>query len=341
MKFGIFDHLDIRDEPLSKTYDERLKLLHLADEAGFHAYHLAEHHGTPLGAAPSPSVFLAAVAQETKRIRLGPLVFLLPLYHPLRLIEEICILDNLSNGRLELGVGRGISPIEIGFYGVEPDATHTMFREALTVILKGLSSERLNHEGEHYRFEDVPMALHPVQKPHPPVWAGVGGKESQEFAAEIGMNMMVNGPKSRVKALVENASELWAKRRQRSDLPATPIKTPFLGGARQIHIAETDAKAEEACRAAYDDWFLKLVKLWRERNMETGFSSIFLTYDQAREAGLIYVGSPDTVRTHMLEDAKETGANYCLLQFAFGNLGHERESRSMRLFIDEVMPAFA
>ena len=137
MKFGIFDHLDIRDEPLSRTYDERLRLLHLADEAGFHAYHVAEHHGTPLGAAPSPSVFLAAAARETKRIRLGPMVFLLPLYHPLRLIEEICILDNLSDGRLELGVGRGISPIEIGFFGVDPDATHTMFREALMVILKG------------------------------------------------------------------------------------------------------------------------------------------------------------------------------------------------------------
>ena len=118
MKFGIFDHLDIRNEPLSKTYDERLKLLRLADEAGFHAYHVAEHHGTPLGAAPSPSVYLAAAARETKRIRLGPLVYLLPLYHPLRLIEEICILDNLSDGRFELGVGRGISPIEIGFFGI-------------------------------------------------------------------------------------------------------------------------------------------------------------------------------------------------------------------------------
>ncbi len=339
MKFGIFDHLDIRDEPLAKTYDERLKLLHLADQAGFHAYHLAEHHGTPLGAAPSPSVFLSAVARETTRIRLGPMVFLLPLYHPLRLIEEICILDNLSKGRLELGVGRGISPIEIGFFGVEPDATHTLFREALEVILKGLSSERLNHEGEHFHFDNVPMALRPVQTPHPPVWAGVGGQQSQEFAAEIGMNMMVNGPTSRIKSLVENVGKLWPERKNRPDLPKSPISSPFLGGARQIYLADTDREADETCREAYDDWYLKLVKLWREHNMEAGFASIFLTYEQAKDAGLIYVGTPDTVRARMADEITETGANYLLLQFAFGNLGHERESRSMRLFIDHVMPA--
>ena len=82
------------------------------------------------------------------------------------------------------------------------------------------------------------------------------------------------------------------------------------------------------------------MKLWREYKVDTNFSTIFMTYEQARNAGLIYVGSPDTVRDHILADAKETGANYCVLQFAFGNLGHERERRSMRLFIDEVMPAF-
>ncbi len=340
MKFGIFDHLDLRDEPLAKTYDERLELLHLAEEGGFHGYHLAEHHGTPLGAAPSPSVFLAAAARATKRIRLGPMVFLLPLYHPLRLIEEICILDNLSHGRLELGVGRGISPIEIGFFGVSPEASHALYREVLTILLKGLSSDRLTHKGDHYQFDGVPMALRPVQTPHPPLWAGVGGRESQEFSTEIGMNMMVNGPTARIKTLVEAAPELWANRKQRADLPPTPIKQPFLGGARQIYIADSDEEADTVCREAYDNWFAKLVKLWRDYKVEANFS-IFLTYDQARDAGLIYVGSPDTVREKIVAEAKETGANYCLLQFAFGNLGHERESRSLKLFIEHVLPAFA
>src|ERR1700744_3613992 len=117
MDFGVFDHLDRYDGPLSEYYEARLRLIELYDRAGFFGYHLAEHHATPLGMAPSPSVFLAAVAQRSKRLRFGPMVYALPLYHPLRLIEEICMLDQLSGGRLDIGFGRGASPIELSFFG--------------------------------------------------------------------------------------------------------------------------------------------------------------------------------------------------------------------------------
>ena len=95
-----------------------------------HAYHLAEHHATPLGMAPSPSVFLAAVAQRTKRLRFGPMIYALPLYHPLRMIEEICMLDQMSGGRLDVGFGRGASPIELDLFGTNPrrPAISTMSR---------------------------------------------------------------------------------------------------------------------------------------------------------------------------------------------------------------------
>src|SRR5687767_10184517 len=98
MKFGIFDYIDQRQESLAKTYDERLELLRSAEEAGFHGYHITEHHATPLSGTPSPTVYLAAAARETSRIRLGTLLFLLPLYNPLRLIQELCMLDHLSHG---------------------------------------------------------------------------------------------------------------------------------------------------------------------------------------------------------------------------------------------------
>src|SRR6266851_6281807 len=98
---------------LGAQYQDRLALIEAYDRLGFHAYHVAEHHATPLGMAPSPSVFLAAVAQRTRQLRFGPLVYALPLHHPLRLIEEICMLDQLSRGRLEIGFGRGSVPIEI------------------------------------------------------------------------------------------------------------------------------------------------------------------------------------------------------------------------------------
>src|SRR5437016_12977750 len=108
--FGLFDWVDRGEAPLHQLYEERLQLLEAADAAGFFCYHLAEHHATPLGMAPSPGMFLAAAAQRTRRIRLGPLVYLLPLYEPRRLLEEICMLDPLSRGRLDVGVGRGVPP---------------------------------------------------------------------------------------------------------------------------------------------------------------------------------------------------------------------------------------
>ena len=109
MKFGVFDHMDRGTVPLGEQYENRLKLIEAYDRAGIRTYHLAEHHATPLGMAPSPSVFLAAVAQRTRRLRFGPLVYTLPMYHPLRVAEEICMLDQMSGGRLDIGVGRGIS----------------------------------------------------------------------------------------------------------------------------------------------------------------------------------------------------------------------------------------
>ena len=112
MKVGIFDHVErAADRPIAQTLDERLKFAAAADEAGIYCLHVAEHHATPLNLVPVPGVYLGALARATKRMRIGPLVYLLTLVSPLRLAEEICILDHLSNGRLEVGVGRGVSPL--------------------------------------------------------------------------------------------------------------------------------------------------------------------------------------------------------------------------------------
>jgi alkanesulfonate monooxygenase SsuD/methylene tetrahydromethanopterin reductase-like flavin-dependent oxidoreductase (luciferase family) len=168
--FGLFDWIDRGDAPLQQLYEERLRLLEAADAAGFFAYHLAEHHATPLGLASSPGLFLAAAAQRTRRIRLGPLVYLLPLYNPLRLVEEICMLDHLSGGRLEVGIGRGVSPYELQHFGVDEADARSMFDEALAVLVAGLTHERLTFAGRHFRYEDVPMELRPLQRPYPPLW---------------------------------------------------------------------------------------------------------------------------------------------------------------------------
>src|ERR1700739_1229496 len=122
MKIGLFDHVEYGDRPLTQLFDERLRFAQAADAAGFYCLHIAEHHATPLNLVPVPGVYLGAVARATKRMRLGPLVYLLPLYSPLRLVEEICMLDHLSYGRLDVGVGRGVSPYELRYHKVQDDA---------------------------------------------------------------------------------------------------------------------------------------------------------------------------------------------------------------------------
>ena len=146
--FGLFDWIDRGKTPLYQLYEERLQLLEVADAAGFFGYHLAEHHDSPLGMAPSPALFLTAAAQRTRRIRLGPLVYLLPLYHPLRLIEEVCMLDHLSGGRLDLGIGRGVSPYELGYFGVDAAQSRAIFNETLAVLVAGaiLASQGISAE---------------------------------------------------------------------------------------------------------------------------------------------------------------------------------------------------
>ena len=129
LQFGVFDHLDRNDLPLRDYYEQRLQIIEAFDRCGFYAYHLAEHHFTPLGMAPSPSVFLSAIAQRTGRLRFGTFVYALPVHHPLRVLEEICMLDHLSGGRLEIGFGRGSVPSEISYYGQNAEERQNIYAE--------------------------------------------------------------------------------------------------------------------------------------------------------------------------------------------------------------------
>ena len=157
--------------PLNEVYRLRMKQLEAFDNNGVYAYHLAEHH-TPAvhSLAPSQNVFLAAASQRTSRLKLAPCVYVLPLHHPIRLIEEISMLDHLSNGRLEIGVGRG-GVMEAFFWGQEADSDTNFHRylETLDVIRKGLNTELLTYDGRFHSFASLPMRLGPVQRPYPPM----------------------------------------------------------------------------------------------------------------------------------------------------------------------------
>jgi alkanesulfonate monooxygenase SsuD/methylene tetrahydromethanopterin reductase-like flavin-dependent oxidoreductase (luciferase family) len=244
MNFGVFDHLDASGAPLGELYENRLKLIEAYDRAGLYGYHLAEHHSTPLGMAASPGIFLSAVAQRTSTIRFGPLVYLLPFYHPIRLIEEVAMLDQLSGGRFQLGVGRGVSPFETSFYGLDFQQTQGIYHEAYQLLMKGLMSDELTFEGKNYTFKGVPMLLRPVQKPHPPLWYGLTVPQNAAWPAANDVNVVIIGLRDTIKACVA------AYRAEREKLGKDPNTMPLMGISKHVVVADTDEEAMKLARRA-------------------------------------------------------------------------------------------
>ena len=333
MEFGVFDHLDRNDLPLRDYYESRLQIIEAYDRLGFYAYHVAEHHSTPLGMAASPSVFLSAVAQRTRKLRFGPLVYALPLYHPLRMIEEICMLDQMSGGRLEIGFGRGSVPAELIYYGQNPDEAQQVYAEALELIIKGLTERTLTFRGRFFDFDAVPMELAPCQKPHPPIWYGVHAPESAERAARKGLRVVSLDPLAATRASFDAFRRAWTQ--AWGDAPL-----PLMGLGRFVVVADTDAAALALARRAYPKWYESFTHLHRLHG-RIGAHPRPPTFDGLAEVGQGVAGSPQSVAAFLRRELAETGSNYCVGQFAFGDLTLGETLHSIELFAQEVMPRLA
>src|SRR5712672_578023 len=259
VSFGIFDHLDHAGGSLRQQYNDRLEIAAACDEAGFRAYHVAEHHGTPHGLAASPNLFLSAVAQRTRRLRLGPLVMLLNLYHPLRAFEEICMLDQLSGGRLDLGIGRGGVPLELSFFCVSAEEAQDRYNETAEIVLKAMETNKLTHSGRHFSISDVPITLSPIQKPYPPLWYGTTKPETARWAAENSINIACVGKSIEIRAITDAYRAHW-KTRPTQDMP-------LLGMVRIVVIAGSDVEARALAAPAYGRWFKTFTFLSSTRNL--------------------------------------------------------------------------
>ena len=335
LQFGIFDHLDDNGIPLADLFETRLKLIEQYDRAGFRSYHIAEHHSTPLGMAPSPSVFLAAVAQRSERLRFGPLLYVTPMYHPLRVAEEVVMLDHMSRGRLELGLGRGASPIEIATFDVDPELAPAMNREATELILKALTSETLSFEGKFYRCNNVRIAARPLQRPYPPLWFAPIEPSRAADAARLKGNIVTLIPNAGVKALTEAYRVAWAAQGN------SAADMPLLGVFRHVVVADSDAKARDIVRGAYRRWREHMAFLWDWGGVPFPIGAVYPDEFDALDAMSMGVaGSPETVRRYIAATVEQTGINYFVSDMIFGSLPYEAASRSVDLFAKEVMPAF-
>jgi alkanesulfonate monooxygenase SsuD/methylene tetrahydromethanopterin reductase-like flavin-dependent oxidoreductase (luciferase family) len=333
MKFGVFDHMDDAGIPHGELFAGRLRLAEAYDRSGFYGYHLAEHHGTPIGCAASPGIFLAALAQRTEKLRFGPLVYLLPFYHPLRLIEEICMLDQLSGGRFELGIGRGVSPFETANYALDFSQTGAMYHEAFQVLLKGLDSGELTFEGKFYRFDKVPMILRPVQRPHPPLWYGVSIPDNADWPAQNDVNIVSLAPRPAVRPIFERYLET---RRKLGKATAT-----LCGVGRHVVVGDTDEKALAIARRAYPRWRANFIWLFERHGSAPRVAAHYpATFDALAALNMAVAGSPQTVRDFIAAEIEATDLNYFVPWLAFGDMTVDEALHSVDLFAREVMPAF-
>ena len=242
------------------------------------------------------------------------------------------MLDHLSGGRLEICFGRGSSSIEVGFYGQNPADAQRIYAEALDLILQGLSERTLNFKGEFFTFDNVPMELEPLQKPHPPVWYGVHSVESAERAARRGLHVVSLDSARETRSFADRYRKVW--RESRGDTRGMPK----IGISRFIVVAGSDEEALSIARRAYPKWHRSFYHLFRLYGGAPAHPRP-PDFDGIMKAGQGIAGTPETVGAFLQSQLTESEATYLVGQFAFGDLSLSESLRSVELFTHHTMPA--
>lgn len=329
MRIGIFAVMDHYPQELARTvgmlYGELLAQAELADEAGFDSFWVAEHHFHEYGAMPRPAVFLAAASQRTKRIRLGSAVAVLPLDNPLRIAEDYAMLDVLSGGRLNLGIGSGYLRHEFDGLSVPYEEKRARFDEALDIIRQAFLGQRFSYAGRYYNFENVQLNVTPLQKPSPPVWVATLGSEPLLHLGKRGLPVMVI-PYAASEKLEDLAAPIAGFRQAfaSSSRAATEPSVPF---GLHIYCAEDTATAIADAEDAMNR-YVRTRLFAKQRSVEL-----------LRERGLVAIGDPDHICS-LLERYAAIGMTHCLALTSFGGLPHEKVIRSMQLLTKHVLPRF-
>lgn len=347
MKFGIFDHLErIEGTPLPELFRQRLELVKLADEGGITGYHLAEHHGSELCMAPNQESFLSAVAAVTTKLRMGPLVKCLPLHHPLSLVQDICILDNLSGGRLDYGVGRGVAPSEHVFFGQTWRDDRERFDETLDIVVQGLRTGTISSAGrQFFDFPDIEVSMEPAQSPNPPFWypgdvdtAGTRGMACVTFRRVT-------------QELREQYLAAWESNQGGAGRVDGPGHRPIIGNAEVLAIADSVKAAQDiASRGqtglsrrireshAYDQ------RIIPEEDLESALGTARYLAGKRPEAATINLdttpaGTVEMVKENYLAYAEEGLCDYVLLMIPTGDMTHLEAMHTLERFCEEILPA--
>jgi len=241
LKVGVLQFFGwaVRKIPLASIYERAIERFEIMDRTGYDAVWLAEHHFSSFSVCPSVHMMATMAAARTQRLRIGTAVSLAPFYHPLRLAEEVALLDVLSGGRVNWGAGRGFSRGEFAAFGIPMEESATRFRETVDIVLRAWSEDRFAHSGEHFRFDAVEVLPKPLQQPHPPVWMAATSESAIDWAASRGFSILMDPHCTH--------AELAAKRRRYGDQLAS---AGFSAAGRDLPMARLIAVAPTAERAA-------------------------------------------------------------------------------------------
>ena len=348
MKFGVFYVLEAPDENYTRAWNEMLEQIEYAERLGFSSVWLAEHHGSTYGSMPSPQVAAAAIAARTERMRIGIAVSILPFDNPVRIAEDYAMVDVISGGRLDLGVGRGYQPHEFRMLGLGDQQAHSreIFREALDVILGAWQNERFDYHGKHFSFEDVRIVPRPVQQPHPPIYVAAISPETFDLVKERGLRMMVTPT---LMSLPELKEHVLKAKRQLVELGHDPLTLNFPMNW-QMHLSDTPEQAKKDTAQAFGWFFDKVMSLVpqgaktpptyeRYAELAADFQAQgTVDLDGLREQGIVLLDTPEAAVEAIRSLRDDVGQQEILCWMRFGGLEHDKVMHQLELFAERVMP---
>ena len=347
MEFGLFLEFPVRDgSSENEAFKESFRLVDEAEKLGVESVWLAEYHFSPARVLASPITVSSAIAGRTRRIRLGTAVLLLPLANPVRVAEEVATLDQISDGRVEFGIGRGTFPNVHEGFGVPFAESRGRFDECIEIILKAWTTETFSFSGEHFTINELSVTPKPFQTPHPPIKVGVTSAESFPIIGRMGYDVLINP--SRVFALTELGSSIREYREARKE--AGHDGEGKVGLRIPVYLSHDQQKAHDEPKesalfsmgrlservASYaghagtlGDWGAQAERV---RNM---------SYDDWLRDKVAY-GVPEAVVEKLGSLAEELGLDQVMFEVNFGNLiPVENQLHSLRLMMDEVVPNLA
>jgi alkanesulfonate monooxygenase SsuD/methylene tetrahydromethanopterin reductase-like flavin-dependent oxidoreductase (luciferase family) len=350
MRFGMFYVLECPDGDYQRAYKEMFGQIEYAEELGFDSVWLAEHHGSAYGSMPSPQVAMASIAKITERMRIGLAVSILPFDNPVRVAEDFAMIDVISNGRLDLGVGRGYQPREFKMLGLADRQQYSreIFEEELDILVGLWENDSFSYNGKYFQLEDVSITPRPVQKPRPPLYVAAISPATFHLVRKYDMNVLVTPT---LMSLDELKTFVLEAKKELVELGHDPLELNFPMNW-QMHLAETEEEALTRPSEALDWYFNLVMKLVPKgptapkgyeymANLAEAFEQGGgVSINDLRAAGIILLDTPEKVAAKIEEVRTEIGQQEIFCWMRIGGLEDEKVRASMKLFAEEVMPQF-